>query len=669
VARERIERAQRRLRELRGQSASPEEPSAEPASASGPVTQAEAEPADARRRPAAVTLGDLGEGSRESLAGRLQALRGRRGRSSGSEAASGGASIGGSSSGRGARIGDFWQALSKTTRVRIAAFAIVAAIALVVLLVVASADPCEAPGGEACSSPDAAIALVPDDALAYAHLDVEGGTSQSEAAAEISSRLPLLSKLAVSGVSSFAGTRIDYATDVQPWSGGELAVALLPGDSRPEPVLMIEAADSEGATEFAADLLGPDPTSREVGDAELSVGERGLASMIVDGFLMLGDEDALASLAEAPADGATLEEAAGSVIDQLPGERLAYGYLSSEGARVLFAANPALSSLDTFVDAGASTGAAAALSFDDGSVDLAVRSVLDPERAGASPNFFSVLPRFEPTLQGEVSPEALAYLGLGDPASSVESLLVQAAASAPTLLAAFNRVEEDLRREGGISVTEDLLPLLGSEAAVAVEPVAAKSEPETPGVLAGAGVPYLSVIADGVDSASAAKSLANLQEPLIDALAPASSGKVASFETTEIGGVEAQSLVVNPDVELTYATFGERLVAATSPLGVEQVQAEGDGLEDAEAFGLATENIPDEVSLLAYLNLQDLLAIGEQIVLADDPIYPSYAQDLRNLDAAAVGIDGSGGTIRTDLRITVGEPEAAAADAPPLGGE
>jgi len=636
--------------------------------APGPVTPEEPEP-EARARPQTVTLGDLGEGSRESLAGRLQALRGRGGRSSDGPAAPGGSSIGGTASGAGRRIADSWKALPQTTRARIAAFAIAAAIAALVLVLVDSGPPCEAPGGDACPSGDDAIALVPEDALAYAHLDAEEGTAQLEDAAEIASRLPLLSSLAVAGVSNVAGTRIDYATDVQPWSGGELAMTLLPGDSRPEPVLMIEAADSEGATEFAADLLGPDPTSREVGDAELSVGERGLASAMLDGFLMIGDEDALVSLVEAPTDGGALEEAAGPVLDQLPGERLAYGYLSPEGARSLLAGDPSLSSLDTFVDADASGGAAAALSFDDGAVDLAVRSELDPERAQASPSFFAALPRFEPTLEAEASPDALAYLGLGDPAASADSLLTQAAASAPALLAAFNKLEEDLRREGGVSVSDDLLPLLGSEAAVTVEPVAASSESETPGVLATSGVPYLSVIADGVDSASAAKSLANLQEPLIDALAPASSGKLASFTSTEIGGVEAQSLVVNPDVELTYATFGERLVAATNPLGVEQAQAEGDGLEDAEAFDLATENIPEEVSLLAYLNLQDLLAIGEQIGLAADPAYPTYAQDLRNLDAAAVGVDGSGGTIRTDLRITVGEPEAAAADAPPPDGE
>lgn len=693
MARERIGRVQRRLRELRtrgststpgaeanASSAEPGPPgaAAEASEDAEPTEEATPEPgsvppeepeAEARPRSRTVTLGDLGEGSRESLAGRLQALRGRGGRSSDGPAAPGGSSIGGAASGAGRRIADSWKALPQTTRARIAAFAIVAAIAALVLILVDSGAPCEAPGGEACPSGDDAIALVPEDALAYAHLDAEEGTAQFEDAAEVSSRLPLLSRLAVAGVSNVAGTRIDYETDVQPWSGGELALTLLQGDEAPERVLMIEAADPEGATEFAQGLLGPEPASREVAGSQLSVGRSGLASTILDGFLMIGDEDALASLVEAPDDDGTLEGAAGPALDQLPDERLAYGYLSAEGARALLANDPSLSSLDTFVDADASAGVAAALSFDDGSVDLAVRSLLDPERAQESPSFFAALPRFEPTLEAEVSPDALAYLGLGDPAASVESLLIQAAATTPALLAAFNRVEEDLRREGGISITEDLLPLLGSEAAVAVEPAAARSEPDTPGVLASSGVPYLSVIADGVDSAAAAKSLATLQQPLIDALAPASSGKVASFQSTEIGEVEAQSLVVNPDVELTYATFDERLVAATNPLGIEQAQAGGEGLEGSDAFDLATENIPEEVSLLAYLNLQDLLAIGEQIGLAADPVYATYAQDLRNLDAAALGVDSSGATIRTDLRITVGEPEAPAMDASPVSGE
>jgi len=723
VARERIERAQRRLRELRelrapsqpvparaeederAASADPADP-ADAVDSSEPVEPPEEAPVVAEETPEEPHAGEEATGSaadasedsssgptspsepgpsappapeRESLASRLQALRG--GSVEPNDPHPGGAEDprreatptedeppAGSRSASG-RVGDAWGTLSRTTRARIAALAIVAAIAGLILALTSSGTSCEEPGGDSCASGRDPIALVPGDALAYAHIDADPESEQLQAASAVSERVPLLSRLAISAVSQVAGRAVDYDTDVRPWTGGGMSMALVPGGARPEQVVMIEAADEAGARDFAEGLLGPGSATRDADGVELSVGKRGLAAGMLDGYLMVGDEDALAAIAEGQGDGESLEDTAAAALDELPELRLAYGYVSASGARDLLASDRSLSSLDTFVDADATAGAAAALSVEDGSLSLAVRSLLDPERAAASPSFFAALPRFEPQLDAVLSAGALAYLGLGDPGSSIESLLEQAAANAPALLSAFNRVEEDLRREGGISVTEDLLPLLGSEAAVAVEPVAAQTESQTPGVLASAGVPYLSVVADGVDSASAAKSLANLQAPLIDALAPVSSGKVPAFEESEIAGVVAQGLTVNPDIELTYATFDDRLVVATNPLGIEQARAGGDGLASSDAFAAATDGFPEEVSLIAYFNLQDLVALGEQIGLVSGVGGVLGAPDLRNLDAAAIAVDASGETLATDLRVTVGEPEASAADPPPPTGE
>ena len=218
------------------------------------------------------------------------------------------------------------------------------------------------------------------------------------------------------------------------------------------------------------------------------------------------------------------------MLDELPDARLASIYLSAVGARTLLGGDSAFRSLDTFVDAGATEGVTAAITADGDSLGLSIRSSLDPERIEASPSFFATLPSFEPSLSADVGSDALAYLGLGAPGESIEALLRRAAADAPGLLGAFNRVEEDLRREGGISVTDDILSLLGSEAAVAVQPTGGGAEEGTaPGVLVNSGVPYLSVLADGVDAEAASKALARLQEPLIDALDPLGSAKVGGL--------------------------------------------------------------------------------------------------------------------------------------------
>jgi hypothetical protein len=110
-------------------------------------------------------------------------------------------------------------------------------------------------------------------------------------------------------------------------------------------------------------------------------------------------------------------------------------------------------------------------------------------------------------------------------------------------------------------------------------------------------------------------------------------------------------------------------VIATNPVGVEQARAEGEGLQAAGSFQQVTEDLPEEVSLLTYLDLRGLLSLGEELGLAADPAYATYAQDLRALEAAALAVTDAEGTIRTDLRIAVGEPQAPEVQSSPLGGE
>ena len=127
--------------------------------------------------------------------------------------------------------------------------------------------------------------------------------------------------------------------------------------------------------------------------------------------------------------------------------------------------------------------------------------------------------------------------------------------------------------------------------------------------------------------------------------------------------------MVNPDVELTYAAYDDRLVVATDPLGVETARAGGAGLAGSERFQAVTDDLPEEVSLLAYLDLRGLLSIGEQIGLAGDPVYARFAQDLRVLDSAAVSVLASETEISTDLNLVIEEPDPVGADTPPVTGD
>ncbi len=568
------------------------------------------------------------------------------------------------------RLDGSWGKIPQTGRHRILAGAIVAVVAAVVWFVLLPAAPCSFPGGEGCPPDDDAIALVPEDALAYVHLDIDPDSDQVEAATELASRVPLLSRIAIGGVTQIAGVKLDFDSQIEPWAGGEVAVALLPAGRSVERVVLIEADDAAAAEEFATQVFGPKQSTADGDGTEISIGKRGAAWAIQRDFLILGGEDAVSSML-APREAVSgLTGAEGtSVLDELPDERLAYAFLSADGARALSSVR-GLEPVDTFIDSAATEGAAAALTADGAGVHLTLQSELDPGRAEAYPGFFAALPTFTPALTTDLGTGSLAYLGLGNPAASVDALLDQAKSSSPSLVAAFRQASEDLEKGAGIDLSKELLPLLGSEAALSVQPVAAAiGDPATPGVVADAGTPYVSLIADGVDPESAARSLAELQDPVADALAPTEDGRVVTFETIQVAGVQAQSLAVSPAINLTYATFGDRLVIATDSLGIEQARSTEEGLDQSAAFQQATAGMPESVSLLAYFDLVGLLSLGEQVGLAVDPTYTTYAADLRSLTAAALSVDGSDDRIRSDLQIVVGPRQEPQIDAPPLGGE
>ena len=575
------------------------------------------------------------------------------------------------SSGAEAGVGA-WRGLPALARRRIAAGSIVLAVLVVVVLVLIPAAPCGAPGGDDCPAADDAIALVPADALAYAHVDIDASGEQLAAASNFSESVPLLSRLLLGSVAEVGGKPVDFASQIRPWAGDEAALAILSGGVKFDRVTMIEADDDDGARAFATGVLGEPTETTEVSGVDVTVGAGDQASALLDGFLLVGSLDGVTRMIEGTGDAGKLQTAAVAAgIDDLPDDRFAYAYLSGDGARALLR-TPAAASLDTFVNSKASTAVTAALSFRGGVASVTIRSRLDSDLAESSPGFFSALPAFRPQLVSDVGADALAYLGLGDPADSVDSLLMRAQASAPALVTAFDRASEDLRREGGISINDDLLPLLGTEAALSVEPVAGDQGSETPGVLTPSGVPYVSLLADGVDSEAAAEALAGLQEPLVDAFAPTrgeAAGQVSVFEPLQIAGIEAQSLTISPNVQLTYATYEDRLVAATNPLGIAQARAGGDGLADSTDYAGVTAGMPEEVSLLAYFDLRDLISLGEQVGLATDPDYATLAPDLRSLQAAALSVNDDGDSVRTDLNISLGQAAEPPVDAAPPAGE
>lgn len=548
----------------------------------------------------------------------------------------------------------FWLGLSLRSRQRLAlALGVLAALLVIVFLAV-PALPCGAPGGDVCPPADDTIALVPDDALAYLHVNVDPGTEQYDNASAIADRVPTIAgQLTSRLLDRLPGPRgrpADYDRDVQPWFGGQAALALIPAGVRAaEEVQLLQVSDAEGAKKFAESIATGTPKTTDYRDVSLSVDGRGLATAQVGGFLAIGRASGVREVIDAQSGAAgtgSLEDepAATAALDALPDERLADAYLSPDGIDRLIG-NPRgpLATLDAAVDPGASDGAALALVTTGSGIEVDIRSELDAARAKAQPGFFASFPPFDPSLTGSLPSDTLAYLGMADPGKTLVSLIEQASADQPGLAAAVASLVKRVKQLGKVDLETDLLPSLGSEAAFALQPAAG-----------GSGVPYLEFLSSGIDAERADRALASLQAPIVEALNP-TTGQAPAFSEHKVGDVTAHSVQLSPTVDLTYAIAGTILLVATDPAAVKQLTAENGGLSDDDAFREATDGLTSSVSLLAYLNLSGLLTLGEQAGLAQDPAYAAFAPELHKLTGLGVAVRESPTELATEVRLIVSQ--------------
>jgi Protein of unknown function (DUF3352) len=339
----------------------------------------------------------------------------------------------------------------------------------------------------------------------------------------------------------------------------------------------------------------------------------GLATIRLNGFLVIGDASAVAASVKASRDGKSLTDAdAASVRDSLPNQRLADVYLSPLGIDRLLARRGALSEqLDTFVDFGDSEGIAAALVAHGNGLELRVDSELGAAKKGGGQSFFQAFPSFDPSLADEFSAQTLLLLEVADPSRTVRTLLRQAGSAQPGLLAAFTRFEAELRRSG-VDLERGVLPVLSGESAI--------------GLAVGPRGPYLTAVFKDVDEDRARVEMAQLQAPLVAALSPARTGQAPSFDSKDLDGVTMRSVRISPALELAYAIFDGKLVVSTSRAGVRQAVEGGDNLGGSEAYQAGTSGLPGGVSALVFLNLEGLVSQSQPLGLGQ--IVRGFSEDV-----------------------------------------
>ena len=563
----------------------------------------------------------------------------------------------------GRELRDFWFDLSFNMQRSLAlGLGVLLALALLWLLAV-PALPCQAPGGDTCPPADDAIHLVPEDALAYVHLNVDPGTEQYQEAAKVASRVPALTDQATGRLlARLPGPQgaPDFQRDIQPWFGGEAALAIIPAPGGGEAVELLEARDEEGAQQFADSVAAGKPRSKTYRDVQVQVDHRGLATALVGGFLAIGTESGVRSVIDAGSGAKGTGSLAGApdastARAALPDERLADAYLSKDGIAELVAnSGGPLATLGLVINPGASRGVAVALVANDDGLEVNVRSELDADRTKAHPGFFSAFPIFEPTLAAFLPGNSLGYVGFGDPGKALKSLLEQASTEQPGLAAAVGDLVKQAKKLGAVDLEKDLLPSLGGEGAFALQPAPpdrAKGGSGKGAIPPSTQAPFLEFMAGDVDADRAGKALARLEGPITQALNPS---KPPSFSEHKVGDVTAHSVALSPTVELTYGIAGSLLVVASDPAGVDRVARGKGGLDSTDLFGRATSGFPGDLSMLSYLNLGGLVGLAESSGLAEDPAYTTFASEVHKLQALGLAIRSSSDELSTDARLVVG---------------
>ncbi len=212
-------------------------------------------------------------------------------------------------------------------------------------------------------------------------------------------------------------------------------------------------------------------------------------------------------------------------------------------------------------------------------------------------------------------PGAAFYLELPSIACAVRAL----ARRFDGVRAAVKRFGRAAQRQGGLSLGDELLPLLDHRGALIASP--------------GGDAPVLTLIVDGVDEEHSLDILARLQPALIHLLEVEALGQAPTFGAADVAGVTAATARLAPGLELSYAAFDDRLVVSTALKGIGAVRR-AEGLPGEEGFDAVLSDRPDALSALLFLDLNQLLTLGEQAGLAEDPRYLAVRDDLQKLRAA-----------------------------------
>jgi hypothetical protein len=299
--------------------------------------------------------------------------------------------------------------------------------------------------------------------------------------------------------------------------------------------------------------------------------------------------------------------------------------LPSQRIATLYVAHPAVGSLRALDPTVVSAAAAADIDGDTMKIRARVRHQGEPGACAAIVG---------DDLVDIADPDAALYVEVPSITCALRALADRSKGVAATLKR-FAKVAE---RRGGVSLAKDVMPLLDHRGALIATP--------------GDPVPALTLVVDDVDETQALNVLAQLQPALITMLGARELGQAPTFGSADVQGVTAATAHLAPGLELSYAAWDGRLVVSTSLAGIGAAR-KAEGLSGTDGFDAVLGDRPDKLSALVFLDLNQLLTLGEQAGLAEDPRYLALRDDLQKLRNAGAVLTREGEFTTAELTFQI----------------
>lgn len=390
------------------------------------------------------------------------------------------------------------------------------------------------------ASPDRAARAVPEGAAVYFNVYLQPSTGQKMSLFGLIGRVagfrdPATLEEKIHDITQrvLGDIGLDYAADVRPWLGNQVAVAMSPGDASgggPHLLLLVSVRDPAAARTAAPAVVGGDATTfapEPYRGVEAMIGET-VSFAVLDDLLVVSDTrdglraalDANADVAPSLADSAAFE----SAMRELPTDHLASIYVDLRR----------LVSLDGDATLGGYATAALALVAEPDGLHLDGDIPFDAATAGAGGEEAFALAADSAELPQWMPADTRAEVALFGVQQAIlaaeEQLSAESAFSAAT--EALNQLRALAAVGLGINLDRDLLPLFDGETAIAIQGLEASG-------------PTGQLLLRPSDPAGADGALARMRDALVE--------RGSSVETRRVRGVAITSIEIPEIASLAYA--------------------------------------------------------------------------------------------------------------------